>query len=60
MSEEELKDWIDSSMIAVYRTAIQYHSTDDKENNNDKVFREEGFYIRIRERIAERHKLHQL
>lgn len=60
MSEEELKDWIDSSMIAVYRTAIQYHSTDDKENNNDKVFREEGFYLRIRERIAERHKLHQL
>lgn len=56
MNEDELKDWCDSSMIAVYRTAIQYHSTDDKENNNDKVFREEGFYLRIRERIAERHK----
>lgn len=58
MSEEELKDWCDSSVTAVYRPAIQCHSTDDGVNNNDKVFRKEGFYLRIRENIAERHKIH--
>lgn len=57
MSEEELTDWCDSSAIAVYRPAIQYHSPDDGVNNNDKVFRKEGFYLRIRERIAELHKI---
>jgi hypothetical protein len=59
MSEEELTDWCDSSAIAVYRPAIQYHSPDDGVNNNDKVFRKEGFYLRIRERIAELHKINQ-
>lgn len=57
MSEEELTDWCDSSAIAVYRPAIHYHSPDDGVNNNDKVFRKEGFYLRIRERIAELHKI---
>lgn len=59
MNEKGLTDWCDSSAIAVYRPAIQYHNTEgDKGNNDDKVFREEGFYLRIRERIAERHKIH--
>lgn len=57
MNEEELKDWCDSSMTAVYRPAIQYQITDNEGNNNNKVFRAEGFYLRIRERIAERHKI---
>lgn len=59
MTEEEMKSWYSSSMIAVYRPVIQYQSTEDSQgSNNAKVYREEGFYLRIRERIAERHKIH--
>ena len=56
MTEEELKSWYSSSMIAVYRPAIQHHNTEGNKRNN-KVFRKEGFYLRIREHIAERHKI---